>query len=135
MRSAVAVAWVAAIVTAVVWSAKAVAIGVAGGLDRSPLEGPLVLLGFGTSLVAVAALGVALTASRPVALRVAAAVGAMVAWFVLLLALDAAVSAVEPSDPGWAWEEISLWVAAALLLGAAGAVRSGAARRADVAVA
>lgn len=109
---------------AAAWAVKAVAIGIAGGLDRSPLEGPLVLLGFAFSLVAAAAVGVLLAASRPAALRVVAALVAMLVWFVVLSGLDAAVGAVEPADPAWVWEEVSLWIGALILLAGVAAVRA-----------
>ena len=54
----------ATLATTFFWTAKAVAIGSAGGLNRSPLESPLFLLGLACCLVASAATGVAV-ARRP----------------------------------------------------------------------
>jgi hypothetical protein len=67
------VAMLAAAVAVVAWAAKAIAIWIAGGLDRSALEGPLFLAGFLSLLAAVAAVGVALAAGRATWLRVVAA--------------------------------------------------------------
>ena len=52
----------ASIAAATFWTAKSIAIGLAGGLDKSPLEAPLFFLGLISFVVAVVALGVALTA-------------------------------------------------------------------------
>lgn len=134
--TATRLAWLAAIGTALAWGAKAVAIGVAGGLDKSPLEGPLVLLGFALSLVSTAALGTALVRERAVVVRVLVAVATMVVWFFALQAIDAVVGAVQPADRSWVWEEIGLWIGALLLIGFVASLRSRAdGRRPDVAVA
>ena len=64
----------AAAASVVAWGLKAVAIGVAGGLDQSPLEGPLYLLGLVSIVVAFAALGVAVAGNRAVIVTIIGAV-------------------------------------------------------------
>ena len=49
----------------VFWALKAIAIGVAGGLDKSPLESPLFLAGLVSALVGAGALGAWVLAGRP----------------------------------------------------------------------
>ena len=60
------IALVAAVAAAASWTLKAVAIGTAGGLDKSPLEGPLFFAGCSCFVVASVALGVAITRGAPV---------------------------------------------------------------------
>jgi hypothetical protein len=98
------------------WTAKSVAIGVAGGLDQSPLEGPLFLLGLLAFLLAVIALCVALTAGRPVGVRVLTVVGGVLAAAGFSYATNVLVTSVAPADPSWVWSEVNLWVGAILLL-------------------
>lgn len=64
----------AAIIAVVSWGLKAVAIGIAGGLDRSPFESPLFGLGLVAIVVAFASLGVAVARERPIAFKIAAGV-------------------------------------------------------------
>jgi fucose 4-O-acetylase-like acetyltransferase len=107
---------------AAAWAAKALAIGLVGGLERSVVEGPLFLLGLLFALVAAGALGAAVAHTRGTPHRVVAAVLAIVAVTVLAAAMASAFAAVAPSDPGWAWSEVNLWVVAASLVAAATAV-------------
>lgn len=104
----------AAVAAAVSWTAKSIAIGVAGGLDKSPLEAPLFFSGLISFVVAVVALGVAGTRGAPTWLRAIAGLGAFVTGFALTLLVDAVVGAFNP--PGgnrhWVWTEFNLWVAA-----------------------
>lgn len=102
----------------VLWACKSVAIGTAGGLDRSPAEGPLFFAGLVAALVASAALGVALLAERGRAARVAGGVLGPVLGMAAGAAVDAAVGLVHPytEERAWAWSEVSLWVLAAVLL-------------------
>ena len=115
------IALYAAVAAAVSWTAKAVAIGVAGGLDKSPFEGPLFLTGLLFALVASASLGVALTRGRPAWLRALSGLGAAlvltVAGVVVAGGLVDALVAPEPQRH-WAWAESSLWVLAALMVAA-----------------
>ena len=102
----------------VLWALKATAIGTAGGLDKSPLEGPLFLAGLVSALVGAGALGAWVLAGRPTWMRVAGAVGAIV-----LLVLSAGVggaiaAALQPDDPSWVWGEVNLWVSALVLAAA-----------------
>jgi hypothetical protein len=106
------VAVVAAGATVLLWAAKAVAIGTAGGLGRSRLEGPLFLAGFVCMLVSVVATGLALTTGRPVLQRSLSGAGAVVGAVVVTVLTQGIVGLVEPTDPGWAWGEVNLWVLA-----------------------
>jgi hypothetical protein len=112
--SASRLAVLAAVTAAVGWGLKAVAIGVAGGLDRSPFEGPLFFLGLLSIVVAFVALGVSVAGSRPVAVKVAGAVAGLIAGVALAMLSDAVAGALVPESAGWVAEEAGLWVAAAL---------------------
>jgi hypothetical protein len=118
------IALVAAVAAAVLWTAKAVAIGLAGGLDKSPFEGPLFMAGFLTFVVAVIALGVALAPAARMWIRVAAGVFAFAVGFALSQGIDMAVDAFVTSGPDahWAWTEVSLWISAVVALALAVAV-------------
>ena len=106
----------ATLATTFFWTAKAVAIGSAGGLDRSPLESPLFLLGLVCCLVASAATGVAV-ARRPTAWgRTLSAAGGLAAGVLVAAATSAVLAAVAPPSPGWVWEELNLWAMALILL-------------------
>ncbi|HEX6150065.1 hypothetical protein [Nocardioides sp.] len=99
------------------WTAKSVAIGIAGGLDRSPLEGPLFLLGLASFVTTVVLLSLALTAGRHPGARALGVVAGVVAGAGFSIATNALVTAIRPADPSWVWSELNLWVGAALLLG------------------
>lgn len=111
--SAAWIALLAAIATIVCWTAKAVAIGAAGGLGRSTLESPLFVLGTACYVTCCAALGFALSrgATR---VRSVWAIGAAVLGITGIVAVEAALFALEP-DPHrpWIWDEASLWIVAA----------------------
>lgn len=115
------VALLAAVTAAAGWTAKSVAIGIAGGLDLSPLEGPLFLFGLAACLTAMAALGVALTRERPLWLRIAAGVLAPVLGLLAALLVDGVVGAVRGPAEGrhWVWMEVNLWVTGLAVLGLA----------------
>lgn len=98
------------------WGLKAVAIGVAGGLDRSPFEGPLYFLGLIAIVIAFAALGVAVAGRRPVPIKVLGAVAGVFAGVGLSLATDALAGAVVPESAGWVAEEAGLWLGALVAL-------------------
>lgn len=102
-------ALVAAVATTTLWTVKAVAIGSAGGLDRSPLETPLFLLGLACCLVAAAATGIVVAGRRSSAGRALSAIGGIVAILLVTVIASAVVAAVAPRSPGWAWEEVNLW--------------------------
>ena len=118
MTTSTRIALFAAVAAACLWSAKSLFIGLAGGLDKSPLEGPFFLVGLVASVVAMVALGLALTRHRPVWLRAVAGLGTLIGGFGLAMAVDASVGLVETADPGrhWVWAEVNLWVLAALTL-------------------
>lgn len=109
---------VAAVCAVVAWAAKATVIGVAGGLDRSPAEGPLFLVGLVCALVGAGALGAALTAGRSSGVRALAAVAVVGALLLIPLTVGGVVTLVQPADPSWVWGEVNLWVSALALLAA-----------------
>ncbi len=108
----------AAVAAATLWAAKSAAIGAAGGLDKSPLEGPLFLAGLASFVVAVIALGFALTPRARTWVRMAAGTGAFLLGFAATTAVNAGVEAVRPlsADRTWVWAEVNLWVAAVVVL-------------------
>lgn len=108
------VATVAAVGAVAAWAAKAVAIAIAGGLDRSPAEGPLFFLGMLCILVAFGAAGVAATAGRSTMLRVLGALGGIAVGLIGFLVVETAVGLVVPSSAGWVQEEAGLWVGSLL---------------------
>ena len=103
----------------VAWLVKAVAIGIAGGLDRSPLEGPLFLLGLLAVTVASACLGVALAARRTTVVKVLAGLAGAVAAPIVMIAVQTVVVAVLPASVGWVEHEAGLWLAAGAFVVAA----------------
>ena len=107
----------AAVTSLVAWGAKAVAIWVAGGLDESPLESPLFLLGLVALVVAFVALGVSVARGRSLAVKVIGGavgllIGVALSWLASFLAL-----AVIPESAGWVQEEAGLWLSALLAVG------------------
>ena len=118
------IALVAAIAAASTWTAKAVAIGIAGGLGKSALEGPLFFAGLIFFVVSVVALGVAVTARTNIWLRLAAGVCAFVVGIAATLVVDATVAALASSaqDRHWVWAELNLWVVALVALAVAAAL-------------
>lgn len=110
------IAIIAAATTVAAWIAKDIAIGVAGGLGRSPLEAPLFYLGFAASIVAVVALALHLTRSRRPVVRVGAVLGAIVGMIVFVVAVNLALAPFIPPAPHWVWGEVNLWITAAVLL-------------------
>ena len=107
----------AAIASVVAWGLKALAIGAAGGLDQSPFEGPLFVLGLVAIVVAFASLGVAVATRRPRAFKVfGGLVGVLVGFGLSMLASVVAAAAV-PDSAGWVQAEAGLWVSALLALG------------------
>ncbi len=119
--SASRLAVVAAIVALVAWFLKALAIWLAGGLDRSPLENPLFALGFAAIVVASASLGVAVAGERSLAVKVVAGVVAVVIGAALSSLASLVASAVIPDSTGWVQGETGLWFSAVITLGATSA--------------
>jgi hypothetical protein len=99
----------ATIATTAFWTAKAVAIGIAGGLDQSPLEGPLFFLGLLCSIVAAAATGIVVGHRRSVGGRVLSAAGGIAAAAVVMVIVNSAVDLLGLSSSGWVWAEVNLW--------------------------
>lgn len=109
------IAVAAATAAVLAWAAKAVAIGVAGGLDQSPAEGPLFLLGLLCGVVAAGALGVSAVRGAPVWVRVLAAIGAVLALLLVTGLTSNGFAAVATNDH-WVWSEVGLWIVAIALL-------------------
>ena len=109
----------AAGLAAACWAAKAVSIDIAGGLDKSPFEGPLFFAGLIAFVVAVVSLGVALTRGRPAWLRAIAGVVAFIVGLGISQVVGAVATTLAPADPSWVWAEVELWVIAPLALAAA----------------
>ena len=112
------IAVIAAAAAAVLWAAKATAIGIAGGLDKSPLETPLFIAGLSCFVVGVLALGVSLARrARPLP-RVLVALGMVVLGVGYAAVLSMTVDGLVAPTAGrhWAWAEISLWVGGLTLL-------------------
>jgi len=107
----------AAAASVVAWGLKAVAIGVAGGLDQSPFEGPLYLLGLVSIVVAFAALGVAVAGERAVIVKVIGAVVGVLVGFALSMLASLAATAIIPDSAGWVQAEAGLWFSALFALG------------------
>ena len=110
------IAVIAATTAALAWGAKAVAIGLAGGLDRSPAENPLFFLGLASCIVASVALVLSVLVGRPWWVRGAAALGVVVALFMITALLDAAVHGLVGGDH-WVLTEVNLWIDALVVLG------------------
>lgn len=108
------VAALAAVGAVIAWGLKATAIAVAGGLDRSPFEGPLFFLGLILLLVAFVAAGLALAAGRGTVMKVLGALGGLLVGLVVFLFIEEAVGAMVPESAGWVKEEAGLWVASGL---------------------
>ncbi len=108
----------AATAAATFWTIKTVAIAVAGGLDKSPLEAPMFFAGLISFTVAAVAIGVALTPGARTWLRALAGVGGFAVGFALTLAVDGVVGAfhAEGAERHWVWVEFNLWVVALVAL-------------------
>ena len=111
--SAARISVIAAITAVAAWGTKGVVIAIAGGLDKSPLESPLFIVGLVASVVAAGAFGVALAARRPAWLRALAGIIAVVIGAGTVLVVQTLVKAVLP-DTGWVEEEAGLWASALL---------------------
>ena len=112
-------ALIAATTSLVAWIAKAVATGAAGGPGRTLWEDTFFFVGLAAQLVAFVAVALALTESRPLAVRLGALFGGAVLVFGLVTVFQLVIERVQPVDASWVWGEINLWVVAALLLGLA----------------
>jgi hypothetical protein len=115
--SASRLAVLAAIASVVAWGLKAVAIGVAGGLDKSPLEGPLFVLGLVAIVVASASLGVAVAGERTLAFKVLGGLVGVLIGFGLSMLASAVAASLIPDSAGWVQAEAGLWFSALLALG------------------
>ncbi len=111
--TAARVATYATIGAVAVWAVKALAIGIAGGLNKSPAEGPLFILGMILFAVGLVSIGLAITAGRSLVMRVLGVVGTVAAMMVVWLAIDTVIASLAPeNNPHWVWAEAQLWVIA-----------------------
>jgi hypothetical protein len=106
----------AAVTSTCLWSAKSVAIGLAGGLDKSPAEGPLFLLGLLAHLTGWIALAVWSTRGRTRGIRTAVVAATVPAVVLATLVIQLLIGVLEPADPAWFWSELNLWVLSVALL-------------------
>lgn len=104
----------AASAAATFWTIKTFAIAAAGGLDKSPIEGPMFLAGLVSFVIAAVAIGVALTPATRTWLRAVGGIGAFAAGFGFTMAVDAVVELFHADgvERHWVWVEFNLWVAA-----------------------
>lgn len=112
------IALIAAIAAAVSWTFKSVAIGTAGGLDKSPFESPLFFAGLGFYVVASVALGVAIAAGRPGWVRAVTGAVAVAVGIGVVSVIGELINALQAPSPQrhWVWAEVNLWVIAAGIL-------------------
>ena len=111
--TAARVATYATIGAVAAWTVKALVIGLAGGLNKSPAEGPLFFLGMILFTVGVVSIGLAITTGRSLVVRVLGVVGTVAVFMVVWLAIDTVIASLAPAnDPHWVWAEAQLWVIA-----------------------
>ena len=103
-----------AVAAVVAWGLKAVAIGIAGGLELSPFEGPLFFLGLALLVAAFVTAGLALTAGRPAPARILGVVGAVVVGMAVSGLVETGVGALVPESAGWVQAEAGLWTISVL---------------------
>ena len=108
---------IAAVAAALIWAAKAVAIGMGRDSYDDPVTSALFVLGLLAFTVGAVSLVWSLLAGRHTALRIAACVGAVV-----LGAVFAAVTTplFESAVDSWVGAELNLWILALTLLTAVG---------------
>jgi hypothetical protein len=103
------IAVIAAASAVVAWAVKAVAIGVAGGLDKSPFEGPFFLIGLVCFVVAVCTLAVSAVGRHGWLARIGAVIASVAGTVAVTAVIGLLIDAVVTSDH-WAWYELNLWV-------------------------
>lgn len=129
-RAAAASVALGAIVTALaLWAAKAMSIAVSG--EDATVASVLFVGGLLAFLVAVGALGAAVTRGRPVWLGILAGVVAVALGTAASLALNALVLSVRDPEAGahWVWGEVNLWVVGLTVLALTLTVRTRGHRR------
>ena len=99
--NASSLAVLAAIAAVVAWALKAVAIGLAGGLDKSPRESPVFGLGLVAIVIAFASLGVALARERSLAYKIVGGVGGVLIGVALSALASTVAAAAIPDSAGW----------------------------------
>lgn len=109
------IAILAAGLALLLWLVKGVAIWVAGGLDKSPVEGPLFLAGFACYVVGAFAFGYSLSGGS-VLVRLGLGVVSLVVGLTMINVLQSLTRAVLPDSAGWVNEEAGLWLSAAILV-------------------
>lgn len=103
------IAVIAAATAVASWVLKAVAIWAAGGLNQSPLEGPLFFLGLACFVIAVCSLALALVGRPEWWAKGATVAGAAVTVVVVAAVSGLAVDTL-PTTTHWAWGELTLWL-------------------------
>jgi ABC-type spermidine/putrescine transport system permease subunit II len=106
------IALIAAAAAVGCWTLKAIAIGMAGGLGKSPFEGPLFFAGLVSFVIAAVSLGVALTVRARTWQRIFAGVGAFGVGLVGFLVVDGLVASMRGPEESahWVWMELNLWI-------------------------
>jgi hypothetical protein len=102
-------ATLAAVAAAMSWALRGVVIAIAGGLGRSPLEGPLFVAGLVLFAIGSAAVGVELAGDQRTAVRAAGAVGGLALGAVVYWVVSTVVGALVPGRFGWVQDESGLW--------------------------
>ena len=127
------VALVAAVAALTLWAAKAAVIA-ASGVDHGFAANALFLAGLLACLTAALSLGIAVTRPRPLWVRIAAGVGAMVLGGVAATVVNALIVTVRDPEAGahWLWGEVNLWIVGATVLALAVALRSRSAQPGDL---
>ena len=113
--TAARIAWYGALATATVWALKALAIWIAGGLNKTGLEDAGWIVGTLLFLATWVTLGFAFASGRAIWVRVIAAVAGLLVGFVVFIVLDGAADLL-PDSVGWVEEEAGLWAAAVVTL-------------------
>jgi hypothetical protein len=102
-------ATLAAVAAALIWALRGVVIAIAGGLGRSPLEGPLFVAGLVLFAIGSTAVGVELAGDTRTAVRAAGAVGGLALGAVVYWVVSTVVGALVPGRFGWVQAESGLW--------------------------
>jgi hypothetical protein len=109
-------ALILAVTSAAAWTAKAVAIALAGGLGKSPAEGPLFFLGLVAFVAGAITVALALTARRTRGQRLVLVLAVLACVAAPMAVVGVAATALQPPRPGWVWGEVNLWAGAVTLL-------------------
>lgn len=81
-----------------------------GGPSKSVFNSIFFFMGIIAMLTAVVCVGLSKTRGRRTPIRVLVAIGGVLAMLVVTVAVNVAVALGQPTDPGWAWGEVNLWI-------------------------